>query len=46
MEQTTGIEPVFPAWEAGVLPINYICKQLNYSFVNTIYLTNNIIHIW
>lgn len=21
----TGIEPASPAWEAGVLPMNYIC---------------------
>lgn len=25
MEQMTGIEPACPAWEAGVLPLNYIC---------------------
>ena len=24
-EQITGIEPASPAWEAGVLPMNYIC---------------------
>ena len=24
-EQVAGIEPVSPAWEAGVLPMNYIC---------------------
>ena len=24
-EQITGIEPAFPAWEAGVLPMNHIC---------------------
>ena len=23
MEQMTGIEPAYPAWEAGVLPLNY-----------------------
>jgi hypothetical protein len=24
----TGIEPASPAWEAGVLPMNYICTTL------------------
>ena len=24
-KQITGIEPASPAWEAGVLPMNYIC---------------------
>ncbi len=24
-EQVTGIEPAYPAWEAGVLPMNYTC---------------------
>ena len=24
LERTTGIEPAFPAWEAGVLPLNHI----------------------
>ncbi len=24
-EQMTGIEPASPAWEAGILPMNYIC---------------------
>lgn len=23
LEPVTGIEPAFPAWEAGVLPLNY-----------------------
>ena len=27
----TGIEPASPAWEASVLPMNYICKNnVNY----------------
>ena len=26
MEQMTGIEPAWSAWEAEVLPLNYICK--------------------
>ena len=25
MEQVTGIEPARPAWEAGVLPLDYTC---------------------
>ncbi len=25
IKQITGIEPAFPAWEAGVLPMNHIC---------------------
>lgn len=24
-KQITGIEPASPAWEAGILPMNYIC---------------------
>jgi hypothetical protein len=24
----TGIEPASPAWEAGVLPMNYICLSV------------------
>lgn len=27
MEPMTGIEPAPPAWEAGVLPLNYIGLQ-------------------
>ncbi len=27
-EQIAGIEPVSPAWEASVLPMNYICRIL------------------
>lgn len=27
----TGIEPASPAWEAGVLPMNYICTEIRYS---------------
>ena len=26
-KQMTGIEPASPAWEAGVLPMNYICVK-------------------
>ena len=26
-----GIEPTYPAWEAGVLPMNYIRKHYDYS---------------
>ena len=28
-EQVTGIEPAYPAWEAGVLPMNYTCNKIN-----------------
>lgn len=26
VEQMTGIEPASSAWEADILPLNYICK--------------------
>ena len=26
-EQVMGIEPTLPAWEAGVLPMNYTCRR-------------------
>ena len=29
-KQMAGVEPVSPAWEAGVLPMNYICEILSY----------------
>ena len=29
-KQIAGIEPVSPAWEASVLPMNYICMWLFY----------------
>ena len=28
MERAKGIEPSYPAWEAGVLPLNYARKPL------------------
>lgn len=28
-KQVTGIEPAYPAWEAGVLPMNYTCNKTN-----------------
>mgnify|MGYP006887195467 CR=1 FL=1 len=28
-EQVTGTEPAYPAWEAGVLPMNYTCNKIN-----------------
>ena len=31
LEQMTGIEPARSAWEAEVLPLNYICMIYNYS---------------
>ena len=30
MERVTGIEPAWPAWEAGVLPLDYTREQHNY----------------
>lgn len=35
-KQMTGIEPASPAWEAGVLPMNYICAK----WFNEIYYTS------
>ena len=29
-----GIEPTYPAWKAGVLPLNYTCISYQYSFVS------------
>ena len=26
-KQVMGIEPTYPAWKAGVLPLNYTCRQ-------------------
>ena len=38
MEQMTGIEPAYSAWEADILPLNYICVfniiAQPYGFVN------------
>jgi hypothetical protein len=31
MERVMGIEPTLPAWEAGVLPLNYTRKLVNLS---------------
>jgi hypothetical protein len=31
MEQTTGIGPAYSAWEADILPLNYVCVCINYS---------------
>ena len=28
MERVMGIEPTLPAWEAGILPLNYTRKRL------------------
>lgn len=36
-EQVKGIEPSWPAWEAGVLPLNYTCipmQQDHYSMLS------------
>ena len=29
IEQVMGIEPTYPAWKAGVLPLNYTCISYN-----------------
>lgn len=35
-KQMTGVEPASPAWEAGVLPMNYICILNNHrKYYNT-----------
>ena len=31
LEQATGIEPASPAWEAGVLPLDYACGLFYYN---------------
>ena len=36
LEQVTGIEPAYLAWEASALPLSYTCK---YSVANTVYHT-------
>ena len=28
VEQATGIEPAYSAWEANILPLNYACIRL------------------
>lgn len=33
-KQIAGIEPVSPAWEASVLPMNYICLDKKYYNIN------------
>ena len=30
-ERTTGIEPASSAWEADILPMNYICELVYYT---------------
>ena len=32
LEQMTGIEPAYSAWEADTLPLSYICKYKLPSF--------------
>lgn len=34
LEQMTGIEPASSAWEAEVLPLNYICIALSFIIIN------------
>lgn len=31
MEQTTGIGPAYSAWEADILPLNYVCVYIDYN---------------
>ncbi len=38
MEQMTGIEPAYSAWEADTLPLSYICN------IDAFFSTNIIIH--
>lgn len=33
LEQMMGIEPTLSAWEAEVLPLNYICMEIPYNFL-------------
>ena len=33
MEQMMGIEPTWPAWKAGVLPLNYICISATFIII-------------
>lgn len=33
MEQVTGIEPAYSAWEADVLPVNYTCIDKSISLL-------------
>lgn len=42
LERMMGIEPTRPAWEAGVLPLNYtrmLHRQLSFSLKSTNYLS-------
>ena len=43
MEQAKGIEPSQPAWEAGVLPLNYACACWNFQQLNPIEFHYNMI---
>lgn len=33
VERTTGIEPAYSAWEADILPMNYVRKKLCYPYI-------------
>ena len=39
LEQITGVEPAFPAWEAGVLPMNHICEKIILYLCKSDYIT-------
>ena len=43
MEQVTGVEPAYAAWEAAVLPVNYTCMRLFYHFVRKKSICNSVI---
>ena len=36
-KQITGIEPASSAWEADVLPMNYICKAIDKRYSITVF---------
>lgn len=43
MEQVTGVEPAYAAWEAAVLPVNYTCMRLFYHFGQKKSICNSVI---
>ena len=44
-KQMTGIEPASPAWEAGVLPMNYACKSTQLIIADTLQDLNSFVQI-
>ena len=45
-ERVTGIEPAPPAWEAGVLPLNYTRVTLDFSFLRRLRTALKILFSW